>query len=139
MARAASATMLRGGAFKPRTSPYAFQGLGVEGLEILSAVREATGLPIVTEVVDARDVAVVAEHGGGVGRDGVAACRQPVEVEEGGAVGVLVQDVRPVEAGLARRLDEEVGPARVVGVAGDQLAVDPERLHDLGLVLGRVE
>jgi len=62
MARAAGATMLRGGAFKPRTSPYAFQGLGVQGLEILSAVREATGLPIVTEVVDARDVAVVAEH-----------------------------------------------------------------------------
>ena len=48
---------LRGGAFKPRTSPYAFQGLGVAGLEILADVREATGLPVVTEVVDARDVA----------------------------------------------------------------------------------
>ena len=53
---------MRGGAFKPRTSPYAFQGLGVEGLEILSDVRELTGLPVVTEVVDARDVPVVAEH-----------------------------------------------------------------------------
>jgi 3-deoxy-7-phosphoheptulonate synthase len=62
MAKAAGATMLRGGAFKPRTSPYAFQGLGVVGLEILSAVRDATGLPVVTEVVDARDVPVVAEH-----------------------------------------------------------------------------
>jgi 3-deoxy-7-phosphoheptulonate synthase len=62
MAKAAGATMLRGGAFKPRTSPYAFQGLGLEGLEILSSVRETTGLPIVTEVVDARDVPVVAEH-----------------------------------------------------------------------------
>jgi 3-deoxy-7-phosphoheptulonate synthase len=62
MAKAAGATMLRGGAFKPRTSPYAFQGLGVAGLEILSSVREATGLPVVTEVVDARDVPVVAEH-----------------------------------------------------------------------------
>ena len=62
IAKAAGATMLRGGAFKPRTSPYAFQGLGVRGLEILAAVREATGLPIVTEVVDARDVQVVAEH-----------------------------------------------------------------------------
>jgi 3-deoxy-7-phosphoheptulonate synthase len=62
MAKAAGATLLRGGAFKPRTSPYAFQGLGVEGLEILSSVREATGLPIVTEIVDARDVKVVAEH-----------------------------------------------------------------------------
>jgi 3-deoxy-7-phosphoheptulonate synthase len=61
MARAAGATLLRGGAFKPRTSPYAFQGLGVQGLEILADTRAATGLPIVTEVVDARDVPVVAE------------------------------------------------------------------------------
>ncbi|MGO4256340.1 3-deoxy-7-phosphoheptulonate synthase [Marmoricola sp. RAF53] len=62
MAKAAGATLLRGGAYKPRTSPYAFQGLGVKGLEILADVRETTGLPVVTEVVDARDVAVVAEH-----------------------------------------------------------------------------
>jgi len=62
MARTAGATLLRGGAFKPRTSPYAFQGLGVAGLEILADVRAATGLPVVTEVVDARDVPVVAEH-----------------------------------------------------------------------------
>jgi 3-deoxy-7-phosphoheptulonate synthase len=62
MAKAAGATIMRGGAFKPRTSPYAFQGLGVKGLEILAEVRELTGLPVVTEVVDARDVAVVAEH-----------------------------------------------------------------------------
>ncbi len=62
MAQAAGATILRGGAFKPRTSPYAFQGLGVEGLKILASVRERTGMPVVTEIVDARDVAVVAEH-----------------------------------------------------------------------------
>lgn len=62
MAQSAGATILRGGAFKPRTSPYAFQGLGVRGLEILASVREATGMPVVTEVVDARDVPVVAEH-----------------------------------------------------------------------------
>jgi 3-deoxy-7-phosphoheptulonate synthase len=62
MAASAGATILRGGAFKPRTSPYAFQGLGLRGLEILVDARTATGLPIVTEVVDARDVAVVAEH-----------------------------------------------------------------------------
>ncbi len=62
MAQAAGATLLRGGAYKPRTSPYAFQGLGREGLEILDEVRHATGLPVVTEVVDARDVDVVAEH-----------------------------------------------------------------------------
>ena len=62
MAQAAGATLLRGGAFKPRTSPYAFQGLGLEGLKILADTREAIGLPIVTEVVDARDVPVVAEY-----------------------------------------------------------------------------
>ncbi len=62
MAKAAGASIMRGGAFKPRTSPYAFQGLGVAGLEILSEVRDLTGLPVVTEVVDPKDVAVVAEH-----------------------------------------------------------------------------
>ena len=62
MAKAAGATIMRGGAYKPRSSPYAFQGLGEKGLEILAAVRETTGLPIVTEVVDARDVPVVAEY-----------------------------------------------------------------------------
>jgi len=61
MAKAAGATLLRGGAFKPRTSPYAFQGLGEKGLRILAEVREQTGLPVVTEVVDARDVPLVAE------------------------------------------------------------------------------
>jgi 3-deoxy-7-phosphoheptulonate synthase len=62
MARAAGATMLRGGAFKPRTSPYAFQGLGELGLRILADVREETGLPVVTEVTTAHDVAMVAEY-----------------------------------------------------------------------------
>ena len=62
MAKSAGATLLRGGAFTPRTSPYAFQGLGVAGLEILADVGVATGLPVVTEVVDARDVPMVAEH-----------------------------------------------------------------------------
>jgi 3-deoxy-7-phosphoheptulonate synthase len=62
MAQAAGATLLRGGAYKPRTSPYAFQGLGEEGLRILADVREATGLPVVTEVVDAHDVDLVASY-----------------------------------------------------------------------------
>ncbi len=61
MAKAAGATLLRGGAYKPRTSPYAFQGLGEKGLRILAEVRDQTGLPIVTEVVDAADVPLVAE------------------------------------------------------------------------------
>jgi len=59
---AAGAGMLRGGAFKPRTSPYAFQGLGEAGLRMLAEVRAETGLPIVTEVMDTRQVELVAEH-----------------------------------------------------------------------------
>lgn len=55
------ATAFRGGVFKPRTSPYSFQGLGKEGLNILGEVREKTGLPIVTEVMDTRDVKLVSE------------------------------------------------------------------------------
>jgi 3-deoxy-7-phosphoheptulonate synthase len=54
--RDAGATMFRGGAYKPRTSPYAFQGLGQEGLRLLAEAKEETGLPIVTEVMDARDL-----------------------------------------------------------------------------------
>lgn len=57
--KAAGAKMLRGGAFKPRTSPYDFQGLGEEGLRMMADAREETGLPIVTEVMDTRDVELV--------------------------------------------------------------------------------
>ncbi|MCI0434790.1 MAG: 3-deoxy-7-phosphoheptulonate synthase [Gemmatimonadetes bacterium] len=60
--RAAGAALLRGGAFKPRTSPYAFQGLGVEALEFLAEARGRTGMPIVTEVLDVRHIELVAAH-----------------------------------------------------------------------------
>jgi 3-deoxy-7-phosphoheptulonate synthase len=60
--RAAGATLYRGGAFKPRTSPYSFQGLGEPGLRILKKVREETGLPIVTEVIDTETAELVAEY-----------------------------------------------------------------------------
>ncbi len=60
--KAAGATVLRGGAFKPRTSPYAFQGLEEEGLKLLDLARRETGLPIVTEVVNPRDVELVARY-----------------------------------------------------------------------------
>ncbi len=61
-ARAAGAVLLRGGAFKPRTSPYAFQGLGEEGLRLLARARERTGLPVVTEAMSAEAVPLVAEY-----------------------------------------------------------------------------
>jgi 3-deoxy-7-phosphoheptulonate synthase len=58
----AGATLLRGGAFKPRTSPYSFQGLGVQGLEMLARAREATGLSVVSEVMDTRQVETVSRY-----------------------------------------------------------------------------
>lgn len=61
-AKAAGADVLRGGAFKPRTSPYSFQGLGEEGLKLLGRARDATGLPVVTEVVDVRHLEMVCRY-----------------------------------------------------------------------------
>ncbi|MET7853610.1 3-deoxy-7-phosphoheptulonate synthase [Streptomyces avermitilis] len=62
MAQQAGAALLRGGAFKPRTSPYAYQGLGEDGLRILAEVREETGLPVITEVIDPGTVELVAGY-----------------------------------------------------------------------------
>ena len=60
--KSAGATILRGGAFKPRTSPYQFQGLGVEGLHLLAEARQLTGLPVITEVMEPDTVDIVAQH-----------------------------------------------------------------------------
>lgn len=60
--KAAGATILRGGAFKPSTSPYSFHGLGEDALKMLATAREATGLPVVTEVMDPRDIELVAKY-----------------------------------------------------------------------------
>ena len=62
MAKRAGTDMLRGGAFKPRTSPYAFQGMGIEGLKLLAMAGKETGLPIVTEAVDTRLVQIVCKY-----------------------------------------------------------------------------
>jgi 3-deoxy-7-phosphoheptulonate synthase len=62
LAKEAGASLLRGGAFKPRTSPYAFQGMGKEGLRLLAAARDATGLAVVTEVLKPEDVDLIAEY-----------------------------------------------------------------------------
>ncbi|MHB1457040.1 MAG: 3-deoxy-7-phosphoheptulonate synthase [Armatimonadota bacterium] len=61
-ARNSGARILRGGAYKPRSSPYAFQGLGLEGLKLLKEIGEETGLPTITEVIDQHDVEAVSEH-----------------------------------------------------------------------------
>ena len=60
--REAGAGFVRGGAFKPRTSPYSFQGLGEEGLKYLAEAREKTGLPVVTEIMDPRDMEILAQY-----------------------------------------------------------------------------
>ena len=60
--KSSGAQLLRGGAFKPRSSPYSFQGLGEEGLKLLDLIRKETGLPIVTEVMDTRQVELVANY-----------------------------------------------------------------------------
>jgi 3-deoxy-7-phosphoheptulonate synthase len=58
----AGATILRGGAFKPRTSPYSFQGLGADGLKLLAEAREATGMPVITEIMDTKDLEVIEKY-----------------------------------------------------------------------------
>jgi 3-deoxy-7-phosphoheptulonate synthase len=62
LVKAAGASIFRGGAFKPRTSPYSFQGLGEEGLKILALVREETGMPVVTEVMDEQTFGLVEQY-----------------------------------------------------------------------------
>ena len=62
LVKKAGARVLRGGAYKPRTSPYSFQGLGENGLRILAEARAATGLPIITEIMDTRDLALVEKY-----------------------------------------------------------------------------
>ncbi len=60
--KSAGARILRGGAFKPRTSPYSFQGLGIDGLKLLAEAREETGLPIITEIMDTKDLEAVEQY-----------------------------------------------------------------------------
>ena len=92
--KAAGATVLRGGAFKPRTSPYSFRGMGIEGLKLLRLAQQETGLPIITEVMATEDVDTVAEYADilQIGArnmqnysllDSVGAIKKPVMVKRG--------------------------------------------------------
>lgn len=92
--KASGATILRGGAFKPRTSPYSFRGMGLEGLKLLRLAQQETGLPIITEVMATEDVDTVAEYADilQIGArnmqnysllDAVGAIRKPVMVKRG--------------------------------------------------------
>jgi 3-deoxy-7-phosphoheptulonate synthase len=97
----AGATMLRGGAYKPRTSPYSFQGLGVEGLRLLEEAKQQTGLPIVTELMDARDVADVVEVADVI-QIGARNMQNYTLLAEAGRTGKAVL----LKRGLAATLDE---------------------------------
>jgi 3-deoxy-7-phosphoheptulonate synthase len=120
--RDAGATLLRGGAYKPRTSPHSFQGLGREGLEILAAAREETGLGIVTEVLDPRRVEEVAGYADMLQIGSRSAQNFPLLREVG-------QQTRPVllKRGWSCTLEEWLGAAEYVAVGGNRNIVLCER------------
>jgi len=120
--KAAGATALRGGAFKPRTSPYSFQGLKEEGLRILAAARQETGLPVVTEVLAAADVSLVAGYAD-VLQIGARNMQNYRLLEEAGAAGKPVL----LKRGPAATLDELLLAAEYILNTGNQNVLLCER------------
>ncbi len=119
---AAGGRMLRGGAWKPRTSPYSFQGLGEEGLPLLAAAREASGLPVVTEVLDPRDVERVAGSADMLQIGSRNVQNFPL-LKEAGASGMPIL----LKRGMMTTLDEWLWAAEYVLTAGGQDLVLCER------------
>lgn len=131
LVKEAGGNILRGGAFKPRTSPYSFQGLEEEGLKYLARAREVTGLPFVTEVVDTRDVELVARYADilQVGARNMQNFRLLKEVGE---------TQRPVllKRGLAATVEEWLMAAEYIAAAGNRNVILCERgirTYDNGL------
>ena len=120
--REGGAAMLRGGAYKPRSSPYSFRGLGAEGLEILAEAKRRTGLPVVTELVDVRDVAAVAEVADVV-QIGARNMQNYALLEEAGHSGCAVL----LKRGLAATLEELLMAAEYVLRTGNQRVILCER------------
>ncbi|MGH2914484.1 MAG: 3-deoxy-7-phosphoheptulonate synthase [Solirubrobacteraceae bacterium] len=118
----AGATMFRGGAYKPRTSPYAFQGLGQEGLALLAEAKAQTGLPIVTEVIDVRDLAAVMEVADMV-QVGARNMQNYALLSEIGRAGVPVV----IKRGLSSTLEELLMAAEYVLKEGNESVVLCER------------
>ena len=118
----AGARVLRGGAYKPRSSPYSFQGLGVEGLKALSKARRETGLAIITEVMSEQDVAIVAEYAD-IMQVGTRSMENYALLEELGSCG------RPVllKRGMTARLEELMRSAQVIAEAGNPEIILCER------------
>lgn len=116
------ASILRGGAYKPRSSPYAFQGLGVEGLKILRKAREATGLAIVTEVMSEDDVELIAEYAD-IMQVGTRSMENYALLEALGGCG------RPVllKRGMTATLEELLRSAQIIAAAGNPQIILCER------------
>ncbi|MGB8010962.1 MAG: 3-deoxy-7-phosphoheptulonate synthase [Terriglobales bacterium] len=119
---AAGARILRGGAYKPRSSPYAFQGLGLEGLKILRKAREETGLAIVTEVMSEEDVDLIAEYAD-LMQVGTRSMENYALLERLGGCG------RPVllKRGMTATLEELLQSAQVIAASGNPQIVLCER------------
>ena len=120
--KAAGAEMLRGGAFKPRTSPHDFQGLGIEGLRILREARRETGLPIVTEVMDPRLVETVAEYADMLQIGSRNMQNYPLLVEAGKSGKPIL-----LKRGMAASLCEWLGAAEYIAKEGNLEIVLCER------------
>ena len=120
--KAAGADMLRGGAFKPRTSPHDFQGLGLEGLKILRAASDLTGLPVVTEVLDVRLVELVSQYADMLQIGSRSMQNYPLLVEAG-------RSGKPVllKRGMAASLCEWLGAAEYIANEGNLNIVLCER------------
>jgi 3-deoxy-7-phosphoheptulonate synthase len=118
----AGARVLRGGAYKPRSSPYAFQGLGVAGLKILSKARHETGLAIVTEVMSEQDVDVIAEYAD-IMQVGTRSMENYSLLEALGKCG------RPVllKRGMVATLEDLLRSAQVIALAGNPNIILCER------------
>jgi len=119
---AAGARILRGGAYKPRSSPYSFQGLGVEGLKILAKAREYTGLAVITEVMSETDVDVVAEYAD-IMQVGARSMENFSLLERLGTCG------RPVllKRGMTATLEDLLGSAQFLVAAGNPEVILCER------------
>jgi 3-deoxy-7-phosphoheptulonate synthase len=118
----AGASILRGGAYKPRSSPYAFQGLGVEGLKFLRKAREETGLAIITEVMSEEDVQLIAEYAD-IMQVGTRSMENYALLEALGQCG------RPVllKRGMTATIEELMRSAQVIVMAGNPDVILCER------------
>jgi 3-deoxy-7-phosphoheptulonate synthase len=114
--------MLRGGAYKPRTSPYSFQGLGAEGLRFLQEAKEETGLPVVTELMDVRDIADVVEVADVI-QVGARNMQNYSLLSEAGRTGIPVL----LKRGLSSTLEELLMAAEYVLKEGNENVMLCER------------